>query len=66
VAVEPTAGRRVQHVIVPVVPGATWTVACSCGYAHDAIAATGAEAIAQFIERHRHEGAAFTAKEIPT
>lgn len=56
--------RGTQHVKRPVVPNATHVVTCTCGFAHDAVAASGAEAIAQFIERHRHEGATFTAKEI--
>lgn len=59
-----TTQRGVEHVKRPVVPKATHSVTCACGFAHDALAASGAEAIAQFIERHRHEGATFTAKEI--
>ena len=61
---DPVIRRGVQHVLRPVVPNATHTVMCVCGFAFDAVASSGSEAMTQFLERHRHEGARFTAKKI--
>jgi hypothetical protein len=50
----------VEHVKGPIVLGARWIVRCACGFAHDSAASTGAQAMEEFTQRHRHEGAAFT------
>jgi hypothetical protein len=36
--------------------GATYVVRCTCGFAHDSHAKSGADAIAEFVGRHKCEG----------
>jgi len=47
------AGPEQMRIETRVHPDATYTVKCTCGFACDSHAASGAEAIAEFIHRHK-------------
>lgn len=56
--------RGVEHVRKPIVPNATHSVECSCGYRADVVAPSDSVAVNEMILRHQHPGASFIAQKI--